>query len=164
MAVERVDYDSDEDYQQALCAEAAQENQARAEWEHQQEQGKKTTPEEFVNELKTAIKRSGMGQVDFAEDWVLAKLKESCVVIDELRKELAHEEDMNAQGRAKELDIDDMIDNFISILEFDQIIAWANLLDVEVNYPPVSEMWPDWQNELAVEVGDEMRKIGEKGK
>lgn len=60
------------------------------------------------------------------------------------------------------MDIDDAIDNFISILDFDQIIAWANFLDVEVNYPPVDDMWPDWQNELAVEVGDAMRKIGEK--
>ena len=60
------------------------------------------------------------------------------------------------------LSIDDAIDNLISILDFEQIIAWANLLDVEVNYPPVSDMWPDWQDELAVEVGEAMRKIVEK--
>lgn len=58
--------------------------------------------------------------------------------------------------------IDDVIDNFISILDFDQIIAWANLLNVEVNYPPTDDMYPDWENELAVEVGDAMRKVGEK--
>ena len=62
------------------------------------------------------------------------------------------------------MDIDDAIDNFISELDFDHIIAWANLLDVEVNYPPTGDMYPDWENELAVEVGDAMRKIGEKGK
>jgi len=62
----------------------------------------------------------------------------------------------------KIMDIDDAIDDFISILDFDQIIAWANLLNVEVNYPPVDDMWPDWENELAVEVGDAMRKVGEK--
>ena len=62
----------------------------------------------------------------------------------------------------KKLDIDDVIDDFISILDFDQIIVWANILDVEINYPPISDMWPDWQNELAVEVGDAMRKVGEK--
>lgn len=60
------------------------------------------------------------------------------------------------------MDIDDAIDDFISILDFDQILAWANLLDVEINYPPIDDMWPDWQNELAVEVGDAMRKVGEK--
>lgn len=60
------------------------------------------------------------------------------------------------------MDIDDVIDNFISILDFDHVIAWANLLDVEVNYPPTDDMYPDWENELAVEVGDAMRKVGEK--
>lgn len=60
----------------------------------------------------------------------------------------------------EEIDIDDIIDNFISILDFDQIIAWANLLDVEVNYPPTDDMYPDWQNELAIEVGDAMCKVG----
>jgi hypothetical protein len=59
-------------------------------------------------------------------------------------------------------DIDDVIDDFISILDFDQIIAWANLFDVEINYPPIDDMWPDWENELAVEVGEAMRKVGEK--
>lgn len=62
----------------------------------------------------------------------------------------------------KKLDIDDVIDDFISILDFDQILVWANILDVEINYPPIDDMWPDWQNELAVEVGDAMRKVGEK--
>lgn len=60
------------------------------------------------------------------------------------------------------IDIDDVIDDFISILDFDQILAWAKLLDVEINYPPIDDMWPDWQNELAVEVGDAMRKVREK--
>ena len=60
----------------------------------------------------------------------------------------------------RKIDVDDVIDAFISILDFDHILAWAKLLDVEINSPPVSEMWPDWQNELAVEVGDAMRKIG----
>ena len=82
--------------------------------------------------------------------------------IEELKKELAHEIDMNAQGRTKKLDIDDAIDNFIDCLDYDKVIAWANLLDVEVNYPPIDDMWPDWENELAVEVGDAMRKVGEK--
>ena len=60
------------------------------------------------------------------------------------------------------MDKDNAIDNFIDSLDFDGIIAWAYLLDVEVNYPPIDDMWPDWENELAVEVGDAMRKVGEK--
>ena len=59
------------------------------------------------------------------------------------------------------IDIDDAIDNFIDTLDFDHILAWANLLGVEINYPPIDDMWPDWQNELTVEVGDAMRKVGE---
>lgn len=62
----------------------------------------------------------------------------------------------------KEMDIDDAIDNFIACLDFDHVIAWANLLDVEVNYPPVDDMYPDWENELAVEVGEAMAKVGKK--
>lgn len=65
--------------------------------------------------------------------------------------------------KEKDINIDDIIDDFISILDFDHIIAWANLLDVEVNYPPCDDMWPDWESELAVEIGDAMRKIGQKG-
>lgn len=60
------------------------------------------------------------------------------------------------------MDIDDAIDNFIGCLDFDQVIAWADLLEVEVNYPPTSEMYPDWENELAVEVGEAMREVGKK--
>ena len=69
----------------------------------------------------------------------------------QLRKELT-----------KDLDIDDMIDNFISILDFDQVIAWADLLDVDRELPPLDDMYPDWENELAVEIGEAMRKVGEK--
>jgi hypothetical protein len=60
------------------------------------------------------------------------------------------------------MDIDDAIDNFIDALDFDQVLAWARVLEVEINYPPTGDMWPDWQAELAVEVGDAMRKVGEK--
>lgn len=61
----------------------------------------------------------------------------------------------------KKIDIDDAIDDFVDCLDFDHILAWAKLLDVEINYPPVDDMWPDWEDELAVEVGDAMRKVGE---
>ena len=59
-------------------------------------------------------------------------------------------------------DVDDVIDDFLDVLNFDAILEWAKLLGVEIDYPPTGDMWPDWQNELAVEVGDAMRKVGEK--
>ena len=58
-------------------------------------------------------------------------------------------------------DIDDVIEEFIDVLDFDAILAWARVLDVEIN-PPIGDLWPDWQNELTVEVGDAMRKVGGK--
>jgi len=57
-------------------------------------------------------------------------------------------------------DIDDVIDQFVEDLDFEVLETWAKILEVEVNYPPLDDMWPDWENELRVEVGDAMRKIG----
>jgi len=57
-------------------------------------------------------------------------------------------------------DIDDIIDQFVEDLDFEVLETWAKILEVEVNYPPLDDMWPDWENELRVEVGDAMRKIG----
>ena len=58
------------------------------------------------------------------------------------------------------MDIDNIIDQFIEVLDFDTLIAWADVLDVEVNYPPTGDMWPDWENELRVEVGEAMALVG----
>ncbi len=58
-------------------------------------------------------------------------------------------------------DIDGIIDQFVEDLDFDTVIAWAKFLEVEVNYPPIDDMYPDWENELRVEVGDAMRKVSE---
>jgi hypothetical protein len=58
------------------------------------------------------------------------------------------------------LSIDDLIDQFIEDLDFDVLLIWADILEVEVNYPPVDDMWPDWENELRVEVAGAMRMIG----
>jgi len=58
------------------------------------------------------------------------------------------------------MDKQDAIYNLIESLSFHEIIAWAHLLEVEVNYPPIDYMWPDWENELRVEVGEKMAEIG----
>ena len=58
-------------------------------------------------------------------------------------------------------DIDDIIDQFIEDIDFDTLIKWANFLGVEVNYPPIDDMYPDWECELKTEVGIVMRKVGD---
>jgi len=50
--------------------------------------------------------------------------------------------------------IEDAIDQFIEDMDFDTLLIWANTLDVEVNYPPVGDMWPDWECELRTEVAE----------
>lgn len=56
------------------------------------------------------------------------------------------------------MDIDTIIDNFVEDLDFDQLILWANFCDVEVEYPPIDDMYPDWENELRTEIGEVMAK------
>lgn len=58
------------------------------------------------------------------------------------------------------MDIDDIIDQFVEALDFDRLLAWAERLDVEINVPPTSDMWPDWESELRVEVGEAMGNVG----
>ena len=59
--------------------------------------------------------------------------------------------------------IDDLIDQFVSDLEFDVLIIWADVLDVEHDENMwLDDMWTDAENELRVQVGDAMRKVGEK--
>lgn len=55
-------------------------------------------------------------------------------------------------------DIDDYIDELIALMGLDELVVWANNLDVEVNYPPIDDMYSDWQNELAVSVGEALLK------
>lgn len=52
--------------------------------------------------------------------------------------------------------IDDAIDQFIEDLSYEVLKIWAHSLAVEINEPPTSEMWPDWENELRVAVGEAM--------
>ena len=59
----------------------------------------------------------------------------------------------------RRLYIYDIIELLLEKLDFDAILRWAELLGVEVNYPPLDDMWPDWQDELTVEVGEAMRKV-----
>lgn len=56
-------------------------------------------------------------------------------------------------------DIDDIIEQFIEDIDFDTLIAWAKFLEVDVEEPPIDDMWPDWENELRVEISAAMRQI-----
>ncbi len=58
--------------------------------------------------------------------------------------------------------ITDLIDQLVADMDFDTVIAWAQTLEVEVNPPPVGDMWPDWETELRVEVAEAMEKVGQK--
>lgn len=59
------------------------------------------------------------------------------------------------------MDIDDLIDQFIEDLDFDVLIIWADILNVEHDEDMwFDDMWPDAESELRVEVGDAMRKVG----
>ena len=54
--------------------------------------------------------------------------------------------------------IEDCIDDVFSAIDFDDLVIWANALNVEVDYPPVGDLWPDWEAELSVEVGAALLK------
>ena len=56
----------------------------------------------------------------------------------------------------------DLIDQLIEDMDFDVVVEWAKILEVEVNPPPLGDMWPDWENELRVEVAEAMEKVGQK--
>ena len=47
---------------------------------------------------------------------------------------------------------ENLIDVFVDGLDFDPLVTLADILDVTVDPPPLDDMWPDWQSELAVEV------------
>lgn len=58
------------------------------------------------------------------------------------------------------MDFDDFIDAFTEGMDFDTVRNWCVTLGVEVNEPATDDMWPDWENELRVELGDAMAKVG----
>ena len=59
----------------------------------------------------------------------------------------------------KDNDIDDAIDRLLDACDLDAVIRWARILGVEVEYPPVDDMYPDWENELRVEIGTAMNRL-----
>ena len=61
------------------------------------------------------------------------------------------------------MDMDDLIDQFVSDLDFDVLIIWADILDVEHDEDMwIDDMWPDCESELRQEVCEAMANIGRK--
>ena len=56
----------------------------------------------------------------------------------------------------------DLIYQLVTDMDFDVVVEWAKILEVEVNPPPLDDMWPDWQGELRQEVVEAMEKVGVK--
>lgn len=59
----------------------------------------------------------------------------------------------------------EMIDFYTQLvdgMDFDVVMEWAKLLEVEVNPPPTGDMWADWEVELRPEVINAMCDIGRK--
>jgi len=59
--------------------------------------------------------------------------------------------------------ITDLIDQFISDLEFDVLIAWADMLKVPHDEDMwFDDEWPDREDELRVKVAGALGQVGEK--
>ena len=64
----------------------------------------------------------------------------------------------------KKMSMDDLIDQFVSDLDFDVLITWADILSVEHDEDMwLDDMWTDAESELRQEVAEAMGKIGQKG-
>jgi len=58
------------------------------------------------------------------------------------------------------MDIDDLIEQFVTDLDIDVLIIWADILGVDRELPPLDDMYPDWEVELRQKVGDAMAMVG----
>lgn len=53
-------------------------------------------------------------------------------------------------------DIDDLISQFVEELSFDDLIKWCKFMAVDVEYPQLDDMYPDWINSLKEQLGEAM--------
>ncbi len=64
----------------------------------------------------------------------------------------------------KTMTITGLIEQFVEDLDFDMLIDWADILNVEHDEKNwLDDEWPDKENELRVAVAEAMRNIGKKG-
>lgn len=55
--------------------------------------------------------------------------------------------------------MDDFINQFVEDLTIDALFIWADILGVEINPPPLDDMYPDFDNELRIEVAEELVNV-----
>lgn len=61
------------------------------------------------------------------------------------------------------IDPDSLITEFVDNIDFDVLLAWADLLDVEHDFDCLpGDLWPDKEEELRDEVAGEMMLVGVK--
>lgn len=61
------------------------------------------------------------------------------------------------------MSMDNLIDQFVENLDFDVLIIWADILDVEHEENLwLDDMWPELESELRVKVSEAMAEIGRK--
>ena len=88
--------------------------------------------------------------------------KEDNKIIQESLVEVEKQLDLFVYDKLQQLkpvDIDDAIDTLIEALTFDDLKPWADVLAVEYDPPPCGDMWPDWEDELRVKLGEAMFNI-----
>lgn len=54
------------------------------------------------------------------------------------------------------MEIEDFVDN----MDFDDVIRWGNLLDLDTTLPYLDDDWPDWESEMKDKIVEELEKIG----
>ena len=60
------------------------------------------------------------------------------------------------------MDTDTAIDNFIDSLDLDAVRRLAFYFDIDADYPPTDDMYPDWENELRTELAEFLGMIIDK--
>lgn len=84
-------------------------------------------------------------------------------IIQESLAEIEKQVDLLTLGllkeKTKKASPEDLLFELTENLDFDAIVKWAKVLDVEVNYPATGDMWPDWEVELRQEVCEAMQEI-----
>ena len=60
------------------------------------------------------------------------------------------------------MNIDDLIDQFASDIQFDALEGWCAILGVDYELPPCDDMYPDWEDEIRVEIAHAMSEVGKK--
>ena len=57
--------------------------------------------------------------------------------------------------------VDDIFEKFTKYISFDQLIAWANYLNIKINFPSLNDIAsPEYETALRIKVGKAIDNIG----